>query len=148
MKNPCIFLTQCPYRTGLLGRLALLRPRPRYVSCHPWATEVLWRQNRGLRSGWWDLHWRRSSSFLVGVGNLIGVCGRTTSRNQDGLANCGRGPVPLSRGGGEERPWGGVVRRRTSGGGAAGRRGGRASTSNWTSWVYCKSWKYEHQLQV
>lgn len=131
----CSFLTQCPYRARLLGYLALLCPGPRYVSCHPWTAEVLGRQGRRLWDCWRDLHWRgASSSFLVGVGNLVGVGRRATGR-KDRLADRGGGSIALARGGGEERPRGGVVGRRTSGGGAAGRwRGGTStSTTNWTS---------------
>lgn len=49
------------------------------------------------------------------------------------MADCGGGPIALSGGSGEERPWGSVVGRRMGGGGAAGGRRGGTSTTDHTS---------------
>lgn len=125
-------LTQGSYRAGLLGFLALLRPGPWYLGCQPWTAEVLWRQGSRLRGRWGDMHRGRAPSFLVGVGNLVGVGCWATGGKRDWLTNRGGGPPALARGGGEERPGGGEVGRRTSGGGAAGWWRGGTSAYNWT----------------
>lgn len=139
----CSFCTQGANRAGLLGCLALLCPWPRYVSYHSRAAEVLWRQDRRLRSRWKNLYRWRSSRFLIGVGNLISVRRRASSRNQDGLTDCGGRPVALARGGREEGPWGGVVGRRAGGDGAAGWRRGGTSSSHWTtSWPSSVWWQH------
>ena len=85
-------LTQRAYRTGLLGRLALLRARPGDVSHHPGGAEVLGGHLGGLgghRHG--RGRWRSALRGGHDLWDLVGVTG-AEARLSDG----GGGPRPLA----------------------------------------------------